>query len=53
VSKCVDWDEGMSLSEEWWSMSWWEQTGRKGDEWERRMDEWHARAVAAGMEPMW
>lgn len=47
------WDEVLPLCDEWWSMSWWDQTGRKGDDWERRMDEWHARAVAAGMEPLW
>lgn len=45
--------EGNALADEWWSMSWWEQTGRKGDEWERRMDELHARWVAAGNERMW
>jgi hypothetical protein len=45
--------EMMRLSDEWWSMSWWDQTGRKGDDWERRMDEWHRSYVAAGGEPMW
>lgn len=49
----IDWEAGSSLSDEWWAMSWWDQTGRKGDDWERRMDRWHAQAVSAGMEPLW
>lgn len=53
IGQRFDSRDGMDLAEEWWSMSWWDQTGRKGDDWERRMDEWHAKAVANGMEPLW
>lgn len=45
--------EMKALCDEWWSMSWWDQTGRRGDDWEGRMDALNHRMIAAGQEPMW